>query len=466
MVKYLHDVASKYQIVDKIQCNVEVQEMRYLKDEELWEATLLHLAPGTGDMGAKQREQYIAKNGRQSVYLREEKVKAKIIISGVGGLVEPKEWPDHIPGRENFKGELFHTARWRDDVDLNGKDVVVVGTGCSAAQVVPGILEEPYNVKSVTQIMRSPPWVVPKPPEPFGKEKFAKNAPKIIGRIPGLGHTIRTLMFWISESDWFRIFGTKQFHENQRKGVEARLMKHMNRVVPEKYHEMMTPNYSLACKRRIFDADWFKSMNNERFHLTTQVLKRIEPDGITLAGAQTYPPGENKGAGEDVHLPADVIILANGFDLTQWLYPLRVYGDKGQSIHDVWDQRGGPQAYLGTAMDGFPNFFILFGPNTATGHSSVVFAIECAVMHTLKMIAPILRGDASTVEVKKEAEIKWTNDIQRQLKDTVFMSGGCTSWYYTANGWNATGYPFVIPISLTVLPLNSTLLTIHEVVHR
>ena len=420
--------------------NTDVKDLRYNEAEELWEATLVHMVPGTGDMGAKQRERYVEEHGREAVYLREEKVKAKIVISGVGGLVEPKEWPDNIPGRETFKGEIFHTARWRDDIDLNGKDVVVVGTGCSAAQVVPGILEKPYNVKSVTQLMRSPPWTVPKPEEPFGRENYAKHAPSILSTVPGLGRAFRILQFSVSESDWFRLFKNTNLSIKGRQKTEAKLLEHMRNTVPKKYHRIMTPNYGVGCKRRIFDAGWFESMNDDKFHITTQRLKSIQPNSITVGASQTYPPEDDKQSTEEATYPADVIILANGFDVSNFLHPLKVYGKNGVSLHDVWESRGGPQAYMGTAMDGFPNFFIIFGPNTATGHSSVVYAIECMVGHALKFIKPILKGEANTVEVKKEAEISWTNRIQEELKDTIF-NGGCSSWYYSDDGWNATGYP-------------------------
>ena len=144
---------------------------------------------------------------------------------------------------------------------------------------------------------------------------------------------------------------------------------------------------------------------------------------------------------DQIELPADVIILANGFDLSTWLHPLKVRGREGRLLQDVWDERGGTQAYLGTAMDGFPNLFIIFGPNTATGHSSVILAIENMIEYSLQFMQPILSEDVETVEVKTSAEIEWTKAIQHELKNTIWTSGGCTSWYFTETGWNATAYP-------------------------
>ncbi len=416
--------------------------MRWLADEEEWEVTLTHMVAGTGDLSNKERQKRMNEQGRDSVYLKQEIVRAKIVASAAGGLVEPNSWPESIPGRELFEGDVFHSARWDYNVDLDGKDVIVVGTGCSAAQFVPMLTKSPYNAKSVTQIMRSPPWVVPRLLPPGGNEKWEKYAPKLFSRVPALARTLRTLFFLFSELDFYTIFLEK--YKERRKPVEASLIKHMKNTVPEKYHDILTPDYGVGCKRRIFDATWFPGLNDPKINLTTQPLTSIQPRGVTLGPGRTYPDPKDvnsKAPTDEVKLPADTIILANGFELTTWLHPLRIYGNDGKLMQDVWDERGGPQAYMGSAMDGFPNLFIIFGPNTATGHSSVILASENMVEYSLKFIERILNGDVKTVEVKKEAEVSWTRKMQEKLKDTVWMNGGCHSWYKTANGWNATAYP-------------------------
>lgn len=254
---------------------------------------------------------------------------------------------------------------------------------------------------------------------------------------------LRIMAFLATELDWYKIFTNS--NPNAKRKLESSQLQRMKRIVPEKYHEIMTPNYSIGCKRRIFDPDpgWLRSMNDPRFLLTTQPLKSVRDRAVVLGRGQTYPPETAKDKtteNDEVELPADVIVLANGFDVSTWLHPLNVVGKEAQSLHDIWKERGGPQAYLGTAMDGLPNFFIIFGPNTATGHSSVLLATENMVELVLKLIAPVLRGEARTVEVKKDAEMKWTSDIQRELKDTTFMAGGCKSWYFSDDGWNSTMY--------------------------
>jgi cation diffusion facilitator CzcD-associated flavoprotein CzcO len=136
-----------------------------------------------------------------------------------------------------------------------------------------------------------------------------------------------------------------------------------------------------------------------------------------------------------------VIILANGFETTEWLHPLEITGRGGKKLHDVFNERGGPQMYMGAALDGFPNFFTVFGPNTATGHSSVILASENMVEMILKFVKPVLKGDVETVEIKKEAELEWARDTQSALKKRVWNTGGCASWYKTEEGWNSTVYP-------------------------
>jgi len=422
-----------------------VSELRWLENEEVWQATLLHMAPGTGDLSTKERQKMMAEKGRESVYLKEEIVRAKIVCSAAGGLVEPNAWPESIPGSDQFEGDILHSARWDSSVDLQDKDVIVMGTGCSAAQFVPRLPKEPYNAKSVTQIMRSPPWVVPRPGPGLGTmsdETWHKWTPRVFPW--GLGRAYRTLLFALSELDFFLIFTGRDIAAKTRKNQEQKLVKHMKKVTPEKYHEILTPDYGVGCKRRIFDAFWLDSLNDPKIDLTTQPLTSVQPKSVTLGPGRTYPDPKDetsKAPTSELHLPADVIILAHGFELTTWLSPLKIIGKSSAIMQEVWDARGGPQAYMGTAMDGFPNLFIIFGPNTATGHSSVILASENMVEYSLKFIRKILGGDVRTFDVKREKEVAWTERMQRALKGTVWHAGGCHSWYKTANGWNATAYP-------------------------
>jgi len=429
IVEYLQGVCEKYQIVDKIQLNSDVVEARWLESEQVWELTICHLVFGFGDLSSSDRTLKVQAAGLQSPYTHEEKVRCKILVSGVGGLVEPKPFPEGIPGQERFQGQIFHSARWNYDVDLKDKNIVVVGTGASATQFVPELIPR-YSAKSVTQLMRSPPWVLPRSTPPLGHEGWDQWSPWLAKNVPGYGKLTRFVIFSIIETDWL-LFGTGPNNERARKKLEEKLLEYI-RTTPKKYHEILTPNYVVGCKRRIFDVKWFDSLKDPNIELTTLPLTSVAEKTVTLGPGRTYPPpraGENIPSDSQLEIPADVIILANGFDTTAWFHPLQVYGRGGKQLHDVFAERGGPQMYMGLVMDGFPNFFTLWGPNTITGHSSAILAIENMVNLSLKFVKPILNGEVVRTEIKKKAEIEWAEDIQRASKKLIWYTPNCRSWY-------------------------------------
>ena len=441
--EYLHRVAAKYKIIDKIQLNVDVSELRYGETDQEWEIVLTCMTPGFGDLSGRQRQEHVEVHGKESVYLWQETVRAKIVVSAVGILVEPNTWPTDIPGRETFKGPIFSPARWQADANFDDKNVIVVGTGSSAAQVVPALLEEPYKIKSLTQIMRTPPWVMPKLKEPFGKDLYARYGPKIMESLPFLSSIFRFLLFLLVEVIWLTVF--QQKNVKWRAAIETKVLQDTRDRLPEEYHAMMTPGYPYGCKRRVFDSAWLESMSKPNFKLTNQRLKRLEANRVVLSTAKTKLANPDKDGNRDpsdVLIPADIIIIANGFEATHWLQPLSVHGRNGKSLHETWKDRGGPQAYMGVSMDGFPNFFMNPGPNIANGHSSLILTSESLNEYILQIIEPILQGEAASVEPTRHAVDRWASRIQRDLRGTVFP--GCASWYYDEKGFNSVIYPYVL----------------------
>lgn len=440
LVAYFHEVCEHFGITENFQLNSDVSELRWLDNEQLWEATVTRLVPGKGDLSASDRKRQAEQEGYHSVYLHTEKIRAKIVVSAVGGIVEPREFPIDVPGKEDFRGEVFHSSRWNYETGFDGKNVVVLGTGASAAQFVPLLVKEPYNARSVTQLMRSAPWVHPKEQEPGGKEKFAATAPRLLTRWPILGRMLRTIMFVVTEIEYMTAFSESnpQRAARNRRKMQEKYLEHLKQTAPQKYHDILTPDYEVGCKRRLFDAYWLESLHNPKITLKKKTLKSVQPNGVTLVPIEGQ---EEESIQKEIELiPADILILANGFDIGNWFHPMKVIGRDGHSIQDIWNERLGPQAYQGTAMDGFPNFFILFGPNTATGHSSVILAVENMVTYSLQFIRRILSGDVEVFEVKKHAEIDWTKKLQKEIQKSVFNRGGCTSWYIK-DGWNSTAYP-------------------------
>jgi cation diffusion facilitator CzcD-associated flavoprotein CzcO len=334
ITEYLASVCAKYGIVDKIQLHTDVRELRWLEDVEEWEVTLDHLVPGAGDLSMKQRQERIAVEGKSSVYIATEIVRAKVAINAVGGLVEPNAFPNDIPGMETFEGDILHTARWKEDVDLKGKDVIVIGSGCSAAQVVPQLVKPPYEVKSVTQLMRNPPWVIPPLMDPSAEERWNKYAPKLMRSVPGLLGLVRLRIFQGLEGDYQSIFSTRVVAD-RRNAVEERYLNYMRKHAPAKYHDLLTPNYKIGCKRRVLDRGWFEALHHCNIQLTSQPLLSVQAQSITLGSKPLYPPelrlqGGDLGSSEAIQIPADAIILANGYRVTEWLQPLRVIGRDGK----------------------------------------------------------------------------------------------------------------------------------------
>ncbi|KAJ5963396.1 uncharacterized protein N7479_003272 [Penicillium vulpinum] len=442
LAQYMADVCERYQITDKIQLNTDVKELRWIEEDEEWEVTLSHLVPGTGDLAQHERDRIAAQEGYHKVYVKTEIVRAKVVVSGVGGLVEPKAWPKDIPGIEEFEGEIMHTARWNDQIDLTNKNVIMVGSGCSAAQVVPELAKPEANVRSITQLMRTPPWVQPDVIPPEYLPMYEKWGPKLMTYVPGLSSFVRRTSFFLIEKTFYDIFTDNAWSRRTRPRIEKKFLDHMRQIAPKEYHEILTPNYGIGCKRRIIDGTWYRSLNAPNVELTTEPLTRVHAKSVTLGPGRHYPPNKSDDAVESREIPADVIIMANGFETNQWLHPLKVIGREGKDLEEVWAERGGAQAYQGIAMDSFPNFFMLFGPNTATGHTSVIFATENAVNYSLKFIKPILNGQVSSYEIKEDAEREWTRKVQDGLQKSVFRRGACVSWYITTDGWNSTTYPF------------------------
>ena len=363
-------------------------------------------------------------------------------VSPILADLENRENPT-IPGLDIFEGSILHTARWDESVDLHGKDVVLLGTGCSAAQVLPQLIKSEHGAKSVTQLLRSPPWAVPSLPE-AAQEWWKKWMPTLCTYIPGYQNTVRKFLFAMLELEFVTLFSPTEKARSNRKAKRQELVDHLNGLVPEKYQEILTPDYEVFCKRRVVDVDWYKSLQNDKVDITSLPMTAVGAKTVTLGPGRQYPSmsKDSSAPTEKKNIPADVIIMANGYETGEWLHPLDVTGRNGQSMYDLWEKRGGAQAYMGTAMDGFPNFFLIFGPNTATGHSSVILASENMVNYSLNFIKPIMNGEVRTYEVKEDAERKWTSDIQSQLKNSVFQSGGCKSWYYKEDsGWNSTVYP-------------------------
>lgn len=427
---YLETVVDRAGIADRIQLNSEVTLVKWIEEDSEWELRLRHTLCEPNNLRV----------------LRDETVRAKIVISAVGILTEPNttvlEGDEQVP----FSGQLIHSAHWPSQTDLTGRDVIVVGSGCSAAQLVPALLQTP--LRSLTQIMRSAPWVVPRMQEPGGKDLYARWAP-VVYRLPLLGYIVRIAICWLSEVLWFAVFRKTKVASMLRRKAEDFSLAHMARLAPQRYHSALTPAYSLGCKRRVFDNEWLSSMQDPRYVLVQGSLRRVHGDKVTVQ--QPVPAGSSpataissaEAEGAERTFNCDMLILATGFKATEFLHSVTVLGRNGVSLQRRWTAPGeGAHAYMGTALDGFPNFFMVMGPNTFSGHTSVVMAIENSIRYILTLIQPVLAWDVDTLEPTPEAVQTWTRDIHRDMRKTVFQN--CASWYNSNQGiYNSVVYPCV-----------------------
>lgn len=430
--QYLEGVCGKKKsnILDNIQLNTEVSEARWVEQDSEWEVRVTKLVPFTGDLSEFDRQSMIQKHGRSSVYLDTELIRSKILVTCAGELVEPNSWPRDVPGIESFQGDVFHSARWKSDVTLTDKNVVVVGTGCTSAQLVPSLTKAPFAAKSVTQLMRAPPWVMPRPQTP---PAWVKHSSIVLKTVPGLGLFLRYFLFLYAESTWLNV-GMGWFGQKRRQWFQGRLLSHLKKTVPEKYHEILTPQFGVGCRRIIIDGGWLEFLNLSNVELTTRPLVSVGAQSIVLG-----PQGPSDGDTETVTKPADVIILANGFETSTYLHRIKVQGTNGVFLHDVWNGNGGPGAYLSTAVHGFPNFFMVLGPNSVSGHSSAILASENIAGYALNFIKIVLSEEARTVEVRRDAEQEYTAEVQKRSLDKVWQA--CRNGYIQEGGWNSSICP-------------------------
>lgn len=342
---------------------------------------------------------------------RGDSVAARVVVSGVGGLVDPK-LPD-IQGIEGFAGELFHTARWNHAYDLGGKRVAVIGTGASAVQVVPSIAP---RVERLSVFQRTPAWVVPKL-----DKAYSERSRRLFRRFPLLLRASRFLQYAASE-----IWGPMIFLDAPRlSSLGERLStRHLHAQVRDpELRAKLLPSFQFGCKRILISDDYWASFERPNVDLVTEPIEQIKPDGIQTKDGVVHE--------------LDAIILATGFALGLARAPFPVIGRGGRSLGQLW--RDGAVAYKGMTVSGFPNWFILMGPNTGPGHTSVLLYTEAQIEHTLGAIR-LLREGRRWVDVRQQVQDRYNVGIQGRMKHMVWGTG-CNSWYLSKDRSNHALYP-------------------------
>jgi cation diffusion facilitator CzcD-associated flavoprotein CzcO len=381
---YLEDVARRHGVLERIRTGVEVESARWDEERCRW---VLATSAGSHE--------------------------AELLVTACGQLSVPRI--PSLSGLESFEGPVFHTARWRHDVDLAGKRVAVVGTGCSAIQVVPAI--QPI-VERVDVYQRSPGWTIPK--MDFA---YPGAAQRLFERLPALQRLERGVLFAFTEVGAAAMTRRRWLLPIVRAVARRQIDKAID---DSELRRKVTPTHEVGCKRVMLTDDWYPTLVKPNVDLVT--------DGV----AEVTPTGIRDRTGEERE--ADVLVLATGFKTHDFVAPMEIAGPGGRTLAEEWGEV--PRAYLGLSVPGFPNMFLLYGPNTNGGTGSVIYTIEAGVQHVISALGELDRAGAERIEVRREAADRFDRELRAALGETVWHSG-CTNWYIDENGNDPSQWPWL-----------------------
>ncbi|MEO8700238.1 MAG: NAD(P)/FAD-dependent oxidoreductase [Kofleriaceae bacterium] len=376
ILAYLEHCATKYGLREHLQLGTRVVKTEYDEATSCWTVE-------TDD-------------GRARV--------ARSLILGNGALHLPK-LPD-IAGLDSFTGTTFHSARWNHDYDVTGKRVAVIGTGASTIQFVPEIAP---RTDHLAVFQRTPPWIIPKPDRPIGeRERW------MFEHVPGAHWLRRTGLYWMFES---RVLGFA-FAPKLNQLAEKLVLKHLAKSVPDReLRAKLTPDYRLGCKRVLISNDYYATLQRPNVDLVTAGIERIEQTGVRTTDGQLHA--------------VDAIVFGTGFKVVDYVSAMQIVGKQGRDLNAVWHES--VRNYLGITVSGFPNLFLLMGPNTGLGHNSMIFMIEAQARYAVAAIRTMQRDRLAALEVKPAVEAAFAGELSRKLKNTVWTSG-CNSWYQAPDG--------------------------------
>jgi cation diffusion facilitator CzcD-associated flavoprotein CzcO len=308
---------------------------------------------------------------------------------------------------------VFHSAQWDHDFDLEGKRVAVVGTGASAIQFIPHLQPK---VKSMAVFQRTPPWVMPHPDRPLSKFEH-----RLYRAFPVARKLMRDGIYWAREG-----FVLGFMHPRLMKIPERIARRHLAKQVSDPgLRRKLTPAYRMGCKRVLLSNDYFPALQQPNVEVVTEGIAEVKEHSVV--------------DGDGIEREVDAIIFGTGFRVIDMPFAERVTGIGGRTLAQRWD--GGMKALKGTSIPGFPNLFMLLGPNTGLGHNSVVFMIEAQIAYVADALRTMRERGATTVEVRQEAVEAYDAEIQERLQGSVWNTGGCASWYLDEHGRNSVIWP-------------------------
>jgi cation diffusion facilitator CzcD-associated flavoprotein CzcO len=382
ILDYLKDCAERYGVMPHIRFETELESASWDEDEQVW-----------------------------SIETSSGPLTADFLVAAQGPLSEPS-LPE-VPGIDSFEGKAFHSAEWDHEHDLTGERVAVVGTGASAIQFVPEIQPQ---VAKLHVLQRTAPWVIPHRNRPL------RSWERVLYRLfPPAQLAMRAGIYWARE-----LFVLQFRHRRIGRLLERIPLRHLHDQIEDpELRRKLTPDYRMGCKRILPADDWYPALAQPNVEVITGGVTEIRPNSVV--------------AEDGTEREVDTIIFGTGFHVTDVPIADRVVGRDGRTLAEVW--QGSMQAYKGTTVAGYPNLFFLVGPNTGLGHTSIVFMIESQVEYVLDALRAMRRRGAHTLEVREDAQAAYNAELDRMTGDTVWVTGGCTSYYIDRNGHNSALWP-------------------------
>ena len=376
ILAYLEHCARKYDLLSHLRLGCEIASARFDDERNFWR---LRTTAG-------------------------EEHEAEILVGATGQLNRPSS--PEIPGLGDFPGAAFHSARWNHACDLAGKDVAVIGNAASAIQLIPEVAP---RVRKLLVFQRSANWMVPKLDRPFTEREKARFT-----RHPWIARLYRWWL-WLSFEIRWPVFRGNAFMSRQSQRIATEHV--LGSVREEGLRRTLIPDYPIGGKRILISDDYYPALQRENVQVVTDPIERVAENGVVTQGGRVHP--------------VDVLILATGFETTSFLAPMQIEGSGGHLLADAW--KDGAEAYLGISVAGFPNLFLMYGPNTNLGHNSIIFMIECQTGYIVDCLRQMRERGLASIDVRREVMRDFNTEIQRELAGTVWARTD-HSWYKTKSG--------------------------------